>query len=502
MKTCKKSESLANESTILAFMVFMIRSLSTGHRLLRNGVVLILALISIASQASAYVTNGKSWPANSTLTLQLSLGAPATPLLDGNTSWNAAAAPAIDAWNAKMARLQIAKVMDSTAPVASGDRVNSVAFSNSVFGQSFGSGTLAVTYYFTQGSTFLEADVLFNRAQTFDSYRGPLRFGGPGGYATGDIRRVLLHELGHGIGLEHSSGDNVMSPITSDREVLSNDDIAGIQSIYGAAAPAPNPTPTPAPTPGPVQSPVMNDFNGDREPDLVWQNRVTGQRAIWLMSGTAMAGERFLPTVPIDWEVASTADFDGDGQTDLLWQNIVTGQRAIWLMSGSVMVGERLLPTIPVQWQMAATGDFNGDGKADIVWQNTVTGQRAIWLMNGTAYMDERFLPTISLEWKIAATDDFNGDGQVDLVWQNTLTGQRAIWLMSGSTWVGERLLPTVPIDWQIAGTGDYNADGQMDLIWQNTITGQRAVWLMNGSTFVGERFLPTVPTVWEIRNH
>ncbi len=172
----------------------------------------------------------------------MSLGSPASTLLDGNTSWNAAAVPALDAWNQRMGRIQSTSVMNSSAPVSSGDRVNSIAFSNNVFGQSFGNGTLAVTYFIMQGANLVEADVLFNRAQTFDSYRGPLRFGGPGGYATGDIRRVLLHELGHGLGLNHSDGDNVMSSITSDRETLSNDDIAGIQALYGVpTAPPPPP---------------------------------------------------------------------------------------------------------------------------------------------------------------------------------------------------------------------------------------------------------------------
>lgn len=483
---------------LLAFMVFMICSLSSVRRTIACFASLLLAALSLPVGANAYTLTGKSWP-GSTVVFQLSLGQASSTLIDGNTSWNVAAAPAMDAWNQKMARLQIGKVMDSTAPVSSGDRVNSIAFSTSVFGQSFGTGTLAVTYYVTQGSSFLEADVLFNRAQTFDSYRGPLRFGGPGGYATGDIRRVLLHELGHGLGLNHADGDNVMAPTTSDRETLSSDDTAGIQLIYGVPAPSPSPTPTPAPSPS---SGVVNDFNGDSKPDLIWQNRLTGQRAIWLMNGSSMTGERFLPTVAVAWEIASTADFNGDGHTDLLWQNTVTGERAVWLMNGTTMVGERFLPTIPTQWQIAATGDFNGDGQADIVWQNTVTGQRAIWLMNGTTYVGERFLPTILTEWEIAATDDFNGDGQVDLVWQDTVTGQRAIWLMNGTTYTGERFLPTVATQWRIAGTGDYNSDGQKDLIWQDTVTGQRAIWLMNGSTMTGERFLPTVATSWEIRNH
>jgi hypothetical protein len=468
------------------------------------GLACLAAMIG-STTASAYSLTGKTWPSGSNIVMQMSLGDSPLPLLDGSGhSRNNAAAPALDMWNAHMGRIQFGRVMNSTAPSSSGDRVNSVVFSNSVFGQSFGVGTLAVTYYIMSGNNLLEADILFNTAQTFDSYRGPLRFGA-NGYATGDLRRVFLHELGHALGLNHSSADSIMSESTSDRETLSSDDIAGVQAMYGApSAPPPPPTPTPTPTPAPPPpsaNPVRGDFTRDGKPDLIWQNNATGQRAIWIMDGSTWVGERFLPTATTDWHISATADFNNDGHSDLLWQNNVHGQITIWLMDGTTPIGQWWLPTIPTQWQIAAASDFSGDGKTDIVWQNTSTGQRAIWLMDGGNWVGERFLPTIPVEWQIASAGDFNSDGHVDLVWQNNRTGQRAIWLMNRTTWVGERFLPTVGTDWQIAANGDFNGDGQTDLVWQNNHSGQRAIWLMNGSTWVGERFLPTVPTIWDMRN-
>ena len=456
-----------------------------------------LATILLCDRATAYSLIGKTWPAGSNIVVHFSLGQPAGPLSDGNTSWNTAASPVLDMWNGKMANIHLSGVMNSTAPVSSNDGVNSVTFSSSVFGQSFGTGTLAVCYYMMQGSNLIEADVLFNTAQTFDSYRGPLRFGA-GGYATGDIRRVFLHELGHGLGLNHSDGDNIMSSVTGDRETLSNDDIGGIQAMYGAPVPTPTPTPTPTPPSG---SRVRSDFNVDAKPDVVWQNRSTGERLVWLMNGTTQVGQSVLPTVATTWQIAGTGDFNSDGYTDLVWQNSSSGQRSIWLMNGAVLLSARSLPTVSIQWQIAGTGDFNADGKTDLVWQNSVTGQRLIWLMNDTTMIGSRTLPSIATQWQIAATGDLNGDGQADLVWQNTSDGRRLVWLMNGSTMSSSRSLPTVSTPWQIAGTGDFNADGKVDIIWQNTSSGQRLIWLMNGTTKVSDRLLPTVATQWEIRN-
>jgi hypothetical protein len=246
---------------------------------------------------------------------------------------------------------------------------------------------------------------------------------------------------------------------------------------------------------------VRADFNGDGQSDLVWQDNIGGNRAIWLMNGTSYAGERFLPSVPTQWQIAATGDFNNDGHADLLWQNSSTGQRAIWLMNRTSYMAERFLPTVPTEWQIAGAGDFNNDRQPDIVWQNTRTGQRAIWLMSGTTFASERFLPVVGLDWQIAAVADFDGDGGADLVWENTVTGQRAIWTMTGSTWSGERFLPTISTQWQIVGAADFSADAQTDLVWQNNVTGQRAIWLMNGTTWAGERFLPAVPTQWDIRN-
>ncbi len=211
------------------------------------GAVIFAFLNAAPGTARAYVFEGVTWLAGTTVVLQLGLGNAGRTLIDGNTSWNTAAAPALNMWDQDIQRAQLTS-LNSVVSVSSGDGVNSVVFSDSIFGQSFGSGTLAVTYYRTQGSRMVEADIFFNRGQNFDSYRGALRFGS-NGYVIADIRRVMAHELGHVLGLAHPDDhgqhvDAIMNSITSDRETLSSDDIAGGQSLYGAPASTPTPTPS------------------------------------------------------------------------------------------------------------------------------------------------------------------------------------------------------------------------------------------------------------------
>ncbi len=247
---------------------------------------------------------------------------------------------------------------------------------------------------------------------------------------------------------------------------------------------------------------TTKDFTNNGKPDILWQNSVTGQRAIWRMNGTAYTSIATLPTAPTQWNIAGAADFNNDGKPDILWQNSVTGQRSIWLMNGVVYNGGVSLPTVAAQWNIAGVGDFNGDYKPDILWQNSVTGQRLVWLMNGTVRVSSVNLPTVATQWNIVGIEDFNGDNKPDILWQNNMTGQRSIWLMNGTVRTSSVTLPTVATQWNIAGAGDFNGDYKPDILWQNSVTGQRSIWLMNGAIRTSSANLPTVPTQWDIRNH
>ncbi|MGA2132441.1 MAG: SBBP repeat-containing protein [Bryobacteraceae bacterium] len=151
------------------------------------------------------------------------------------------------------------------------------------------------------------------------------------------------------------------------------------------------------------------DFNRDGHPDLVWQDPVSGWVQIWYMGGPQ--GITFLSaanlTLRNPWAVVGCADFNGDGQPDMLWQDPVSGTVQIWYLTGPL--GNELLSAVNLTgaetWQLVAVADFNGDGHPDVVWQDPTSGASDIWLLGGDQGTTQLGTATLSgpNPWRIVA---------------------------------------------------------------------------------------------------
>ena len=143
-------------------------------------------------------------------------------------SWQNAIEQAATPWETN-ADLNLAQVSDDGAPVGTdGDQQDDPRFGDIRIGaMPLGSGVLAETFLPppTNGGT-VAGDIIFNSTA---------------GWAVGgigvDLETVALHEFGHAVGLgDQSSDPNSVMYYEYDgpKTALDSDDIAGIQSIYGA----------------------------------------------------------------------------------------------------------------------------------------------------------------------------------------------------------------------------------------------------------------------------
>ena len=150
--------------------------------------------------------------------------------------FNQAVREAAAEWNRTGARFVYRFTNDPTAQVECEardvDEIITVRWAAVHCGEEWGEETLAMAplWYATDGS--MAADIVFNPTYTWDVYDGPLVSGRQ------DFRRVVLHELGHTLGLDHPDdyGQTVRAIMNSragDTDRLQADDIAGIRAIYG-----------------------------------------------------------------------------------------------------------------------------------------------------------------------------------------------------------------------------------------------------------------------------
>ena len=171
---------------------------------------------------------------------------PGVLLMDGNWSWAAIFQESIEEWNQYMASFHVTHSITASEPLYFQNKSNESFFSPTYYGEPFDPTWLAVTKYDwvydakKDAWIKVEADIIFNTARVWDSYRGP--------HLSNliDFRRVALHEIGHFLGLSHSDKvpghdpHTIMNSNLSHADELMEDDIAGIQALYGATS-APHP---------------------------------------------------------------------------------------------------------------------------------------------------------------------------------------------------------------------------------------------------------------------
>lgn len=178
-----------------------------------------VAIALFSQPAQAYRVEGAIW-SNPTVPIYYQMPTASAALSN-------AIAAASEEWNG-VSGFRYVPVSGSVDPCDSSQPVG-VALAFTSCGDAFGSSTLAVTMYDTGGGRFKHAGIVFNQAKPFVVYNGPLQ------RVATDIQRVAAHELGHVLGLDHETTvSSLMAPNISSIYDPTDDDIGGIQALYGA----------------------------------------------------------------------------------------------------------------------------------------------------------------------------------------------------------------------------------------------------------------------------
>ncbi len=190
-------------------------------------------VVSASLVGFGFVVQPISLWSDGSVQLQLRLGV--TPGYGDGSHPNSTAIEAARVWNPFMRRVQLAWTSQPTGEANLDNARNEVAFSSSIFGYSFGRDVLAVALISSDESRRTEADVLVNREVSWNSYRGALR------RDTVDLRRVLVHEFGHVLGLGHPDQageaiESIMNAYVGDTELPTTDDMDGVGTLYGRGA--------------------------------------------------------------------------------------------------------------------------------------------------------------------------------------------------------------------------------------------------------------------------
>ena len=162
---------------------------------------------------------------------------------------NRAVTTALEEWNLAEARFSFRSLLTSAAVIppscARLDGVNVVVWRTTLCGERWGSGTLAVAHTWTSSEgAILDSDIILNKHYVWGLHPGPADFW-QDLIGEKDFHRVVLHELGHVLGLDHPDEHGqefraIMNAQYSSISSLQPDDLAGIQGIYGVNRSRPN----------------------------------------------------------------------------------------------------------------------------------------------------------------------------------------------------------------------------------------------------------------------
>lgn len=242
---------------------------------------------------------------------------------------------------------------------------------------------------------------------------------------------------------------------------------------------------------------VRGDMDTNGKPDILWRSygSATGPNSVWLMNGTNLLFDQYVPSLNTNYRSGAIHDYDGDGFNDIVWHHRTSTNVNLWSMSGTNYLGLTRLKSMSPPWEIVAGGDFDEDGYPDLLLHDPTTGDSLVRLMQGTNWIRSVNLPGQSdTTWDMVGVDDFNRDGYNDILWRKT-DGQNKIWYMEKTNHVKTLQFTASAIShsgYRIGAVQDYNGDGWPDIMARRASDGKDLLLLMQGTNTIKVEVMAT----------
>ena len=181
----------------------------------KNGpVILALVLLSVVSVSMAFILTGQKWPNGTDVSYSIN---PNTSQVNNEAD---AVIGAADSWSGIYpAGLRLSYGGSTSATSQGYNGINSVCWEDRG-----DSGALATAYWWYVGSTTVEADIVFNDYYNWSTSGDHY-----------DVETVALHEIGHWVGLDHSSTGIMQASYSGIQRSIDDDARNGFLTIYAGA---------------------------------------------------------------------------------------------------------------------------------------------------------------------------------------------------------------------------------------------------------------------------
>jgi hypothetical protein len=213
-------------------------------------------------------------------------------------------------------------------------------------------------------------------------------------------------------------------------------------------------------------TPVVGDFAGGGEQDIIWYAPGSGTEFLW--TGTS---DNVFTKTNLSKQVGGTykpivGNFGGDARSDIFWYGAGSASDFLWITTGSgvfTQTNQSVSGTYrPV---VIPNSRYTAGALDEIEWYAPGAGTDTLWAFTGTVGGHTSHTLNV-IGSPIAITGDFDGNNKGDVFWYQAGSGQDALWRGNG---------PGTFIQAGFSVNGTYNpvvedfspnADGRSDILW------------------------------------